>query len=665
MLQKRQCKGHPFSVITVLVVGYLYGAPPAFGWDQLYVFGDSLSDSGNNGRYTWDGSRHPLYDDVLAQKIHQTLTPSDEGGTNYAAGGAVAVPALNPEDNTQQQVQTYLAQHDGQADANGLYVHWIGGNDLAAAALNPAGATEIVNGSAFAAASQVKTLMAAGADTIIVPTVPNVGATPALLEAVIQSGLAPVASNALAAAFQALDAHATLNANQRQQAIHDALYAAAGSATAIPTLRQAIARQLITAWESASQNAAALTDRYNQQEDQQLALLNGNIVRVDINRLFNEVIADPALYGLSNTAGMACPPGVSASDCGESTPGFSHAQAFLFADRLHPGPATHQLIGDYIQSVLDAPAQVVALNQATLAMSRDVRNTLDSRLQQQRHDARAVGDVTIYGGYAGQHDDYTANLAAADGDATTHNLSLGVDYRLTEAWLIGALVSGSNDSQRPTPDYQYKMRGWLVSAYSELALFENGYVNADVHFASVNYDDIRRRIQLGPAIRSETGDTEGKQIGARVTAGWDFPLSPALRTGPVAQYALDYSNVSGYSENGSSSTAMRFNDQTAHSQIGALGWRFDSQLGWVNPWAEVSYNHQFGDNVWRTSGGLKSTATSFTRDTAEQDTNWVDVTLGAHVPLGETMAAFASVSQTGGLSSGEQFMYNLGVSAKF
>lgn len=644
---------------------YLCSGSMAYSFDRLYVFGDSLSDSGNNGRYTWDGSQHPLYDDVLAAKINQSLRPSDAGGTNYAAGDAVAVPQLNPVDNTADQVRAYLAATGGRADADGLYVHWVGGNDLAAAALNPQTAAGIVSTSAFAAASQVQALLAAGAGTVIVPTVPDIGATPALLETVIQAGLSTVASSALTAAFASLDSQPTLNQTERNQAIYQALVAAAGQVSNIAGVQQAIAAQLYQAWQSASSQASALTASYNQQEDSQLAQLHGNIVRVDINGLFNEVLSNPALYGLTNTAGMACPPGVSAANCGTATPGFSSEQAYLFADHLHPSPATHLLIGDYIQSVLDAPAQVVALNQAIMAMSRDARATLDSRLQQQRHGDNPQGSLSVYGGYAGQHYDYSSNLAAGDGDASTHNLTLGVDYKLTDNLLVGALVSGSDDSQHPTPRYDYKMRGWLLSAYSELSFFDNGWVNADAHYASANYDDIRRSIQLGPTTRTEDGETSGTQLGARITTGWDFPLGPMLTTGPMAQYALDYSSVDGYKEQGNSSTAMRFDDQNYHSQIGALGWRVDSQLGWINPWAEVSYNHQFGDNVWRAGGGLKSTQTSFVRDSAEQDTNWVDVTVGAHVPLGDSVAAFASVSQTGGLSSGEQFMYNLGVSARF
>ncbi|MCU5772328.1 autotransporter domain-containing protein [Erwiniaceae bacterium BAC15a-03b] len=663
MLQKREWSGRRLAFGGLLTAWLLTLTLQAHAWDQLYVFGDSLSDSGNNGRYTWDGATHPLYDDILAEKINQTLRPSDDGGTNYAAGNAVAVAALNPADNTQQQVDNYLNATGGRADGNGLYIHWVGGNDLAAAALNPGSATEIVNNSAFAAASQVQTLVAAGASTVIVPTVPNVGATPALLQQVISVGLLPVADTALALAFQSLNSQSTLNSAARQQAIQDAMVAAAGALTTVPALQQAIADQLYASWQQLSSQLAALTDSYNQQEDRYLASFNGNIVRVDVNGLFNEVLADPARYGLSNTAGMACPPGVSAAVCSVSTPGFAREQAYLFADPLHPSPNVHLLIGDYMQSVLDAPVQVMALNQATQAMARDMRNTLDSRLQQQRHSNNPQGSLSVYGGYAGQHNDVNRELG--DGNATTHNLTLGVDYKLTDRWLVGALVSASDDKQRPTPDYDYKMRGWLVSAYSELSLFEGGWVNADLHFATADYDDIERRITLGPATRREQGATDGKQLGARVSGGWDFPVASWLTTGPTLQYAVDYSRVAGYSEQDNLSTSMRFNDQTYHSQTGAVGWRLDSQLGWVNPWAEVSYNHQFGDDVWRAGGGLKSTQTSFTRDSAEQDSNWVDVRVGAHMPLGENLAAFASVSQTDGLSSGEQFMYNLGVSARF
>ncbi|TFZ53663.1 autotransporter domain-containing protein [Serratia proteamaculans] len=651
---------------AVLAVAILCSmTTPVLAYDQLYVFGDSLSDTGNNGRFTYDSNKHLLYDEVLAQRIGAALVASDNGGDNYAAGGGVAVPALNPADNTQDQVQSYLNRVNGRADGDGLYIHWIGGNDLAAAALNPTTAPGVAYNSAAAAAAQVHSLLNAGAGTVIVPTVPNIGSTPQLMELIIQQALTPVQNAAVQAAYATLNSLATPDNDSRTQAIHQALTAAAAQGSAIPQVQQAIAAQLIAAFDSLSAQAGQLTDFYNQSEDRLLAQGGGNIVRVDVNKLFSEAIANPAQFGFTNTAGMACPPGVSSAVCSSAMPGFDSSQSYLFADHFHPSPQAHQLIADYIQAVLDGPAQVVALNQATAAMARDSRATLDSRFQQLRNGENPQGALGVFGGYAGQHYDYSSNLAAGDGNATTHNLTVGVDYQLTDGWLIGALISGSNDDQQPSSRYEYKARGLLFSAFTALDVFEHGWVNADLHYATMDYDDIRRSMQLGSLTRTETGSTDGKQWGARVTAGYDFPITSYLTTGPMAQFAWDYSNVSGYSEDGNDSTAMRFNDQNYHSQIGALGWRLDSNFGLFNPYAEVSYQHQFGDDVYRAGGGLKSTQTSFTRDSANQDKNWVDVTLGANMPLTDQVAAFATVSQTGGLSSGEQFMYNVGVSARF
>lgn len=223
---------------------------PAAAWSQLTVFGDSLSDSGNVGRFTYDGASHPLYDEILAQSLGDTLRPSSQGGTNYAAGGAVAVPALNPQFNSQDQVTRYLAASGGRAGGNGLFIHWIGGNDLAAAAANPLNAVQLIDNSAVAAADQVSRLLAAGADTVVVPTVPNVGATPALLQAILQP-LGPAAEPATAALFQSLSRVTTPDRAAREQAIKAALRQAADQIPAIPLVREAIAQQLFAAWQLA------------------------------------------------------------------------------------------------------------------------------------------------------------------------------------------------------------------------------------------------------------------------------------------------------------------------------------------------------------------------------------------------------------------------------
>ncbi|WP_241492940.1 autotransporter outer membrane beta-barrel domain-containing protein [Pantoea dispersa] len=647
-----------FATLSCLCVPF-----NALAWDNLTVFGDSLSDGGNVGRFTYDGAQHPLYDEILAAQLGQTLQPSSRGGSNYAQGGGVTVPALDASLNTQDQLAAYLQSTGGRADSNGLYIHWVGANDIAAAVTNPLTARETISNSASAAVSQIKTLLDAGAGAVIVPNVPQLGSTPFMVQAVL-SVLGPAAQSAMVAAFASLDSHATPDVAARQQAVRDAFDQAAAQVSTIPALRAALAQQLFSAWQVLSEQVTALSDGYNQQEEAGLVALNGNIVRADIAGLFNEVIADPQRYGLSNTLGMACPVGTSAAECTSSTPGFSNAQAYLFADRLHPSPAVHAMIADYIQSILDAPAQVAALARAPLMLSRDMQNTLDGHLQQQRQQLASAGQVSVFGGYAGQHVDYRGD-SLLNGDANTGSLTLGLGYQFTDNWQAGLLLSSTAQHQHPSAHYDYKLRGNLLALYSQLTLLEQGWINADVHYADLDFDSIERRINIGPATRTEQGSSSGKMLGLRVQTGWDLPIGEHLSTGPVASYALDYVRAGGYSENGSSSTAMRFSDQTLHSQIGALGWRIDSKQWPVNPWAQLTYNHQFGDTQNAVRAGLKSTQTGFVRSVSAGDKNWLDMSLGASVPLGETVNAFAGVSAIGGNSAYHQLSWNIGLNAKF
>lgn len=651
------------SAIAIATLSALLTPVPALAWDNLTVFGDSLSDSGNVGRFTFDGAQHPLYDEILAAHLGQDLTRSTLGGSNYAQGGAGAVPQIDPDLNTEDQLAGYFASTGGRADSNGLYIHWVGANDIAAAVTNPLTASETISNSATASVAQIKTLLDAGAGAVIVPTVPQLGSTPYMIQTVLRV-LGTEATPAMVAAFQSLDSVTTPDKAARQQAVQDAFTQAAGEVSSIPAVRDVLAQQLYAAWQELSEQVTALSDGYNQQQEAGLATLNGNIVRVDIAGLFDEVIANPTQYGLTNTIGIACPIGTSADECQSSTPGFSSAQDYLFADRLHPSPAVHAMIADYIQSILDAPAQVAALSQSPLMMARDMHNTLDGHLQQQRQQPASAGQFTVFGGYAGQHVDYQGD-SWSNGDANTANLTLGIGYQLTDNWQTGVLFSNTNQRQEPSSNYDYKLRGNLVALYSQLTVFDQGWINADLHYADLDFDSIERDIHIGPAKRTEQGNSSGKLLGMRVQTGWTLPLTENLSTGPVASYALDYGRVGGYSENSNSSTAMRYSDQTTHSQIGSVGWRIDSKQWPINPWAQVSYNHQFGDTDSTVRAGLKSTRTSFERSIQARDKNWLDMSVGANVPLGQTVNAFAGVSAVGGNSDYHQVTWNVGVNATF
>jgi outer membrane lipase/esterase len=183
------------SLVALTLVA---AAASAHAQSAIYVFGDSYSDVGNDffvsslagdptppsppyymGRFS-DG---PLWIEHLAAVHGITLTPSEEGGTDYAFGGAeLLAPAstpLGPIPSVEQQVAEYLEASGGKADPHALYVLTGGGNDILNAigtGVSPAklGATI---GATLGALELV--LRKAGARHFLLPYLLNVGQLPA------------------------------------------------------------------------------------------------------------------------------------------------------------------------------------------------------------------------------------------------------------------------------------------------------------------------------------------------------------------------------------------------------------------------------------------------------------------------------------------------------
>jgi outer membrane lipase/esterase len=158
-------------------------AAQAVTYSSMVVFGDSLSDTGNvaavtgfiplppyaTGRF----SNGPVYTDVLAAGLGVSSLHSLGGGTNFAFGGATIVPNGTGTPSLTEQSNGYLAATGGIADAGALYVVFGGGNDIRGSA-STADAVNAANG----LVSIVQNLIAAGAANILVPNLPDLGATP-------------------------------------------------------------------------------------------------------------------------------------------------------------------------------------------------------------------------------------------------------------------------------------------------------------------------------------------------------------------------------------------------------------------------------------------------------------------------------------------------------
>ncbi|MBI5791734.1 MAG: SGNH/GDSL hydrolase family protein [Rhodocyclales bacterium] len=206
---------------ALAVVALLAGSPAqAAPYDSLYIFGDSLSDAGNNALVIGANSSQVITDNtyiplqpygsgqytngnVWATTFANSLglgayaAPALAGGGNFAFGGARTSqdgdPPFNFPPSLKSQASSFLSLTGGVAPGSALYVVAGGGNDArdtltAAGAAVAANDLVLANSIIGAAAMQyaadtewiVHSLRSAGARSIVVWNTPNLGLVPAV-----------------------------------------------------------------------------------------------------------------------------------------------------------------------------------------------------------------------------------------------------------------------------------------------------------------------------------------------------------------------------------------------------------------------------------------------------------------------------------------------------
>jgi outer membrane lipase/esterase len=153
------------------IFAILAGSPvvaAAAPFSDLIVFGDSLSDNGNAGRF----SNGPVWVERIAETLGLKLQPARAGGTNYAVGGARTQGG--PMDVLSQTSAFLTHRH---ADPDALYIVFAGANDLLASACH-ASDGRVAREAAEALGIAIDRLAEAGAVHLLVPNLPDVGRAP-------------------------------------------------------------------------------------------------------------------------------------------------------------------------------------------------------------------------------------------------------------------------------------------------------------------------------------------------------------------------------------------------------------------------------------------------------------------------------------------------------
>lgn len=199
-------------------------------FSKVVSFGDSLTDAGNVGTLnslpagsSFTTNPDPVYAQLVSsyfgftQANNSPLIPGTSTGTNFAYGGACAISngsatpvsgligtfsCGNSPGNFSlgTQIGTHLALNGGAADPNALYTYWAGANDILTGAglatfySNPLIAQAYAGQAGATAIGQISALQTAGAKTIVVFNLPDLGKTPLNVNTPNQAGASALAT---------------------------------------------------------------------------------------------------------------------------------------------------------------------------------------------------------------------------------------------------------------------------------------------------------------------------------------------------------------------------------------------------------------------------------------------------------------------------------------
>lgn len=297
---------------------------PAMSVNNIFVFGDSLSDGGNV--YNVTGNQFPptpyaqrfsngsVAVEQLASMVGINLQSSTVGGTNFAYGGAdtgvvpgtsfdnyLAAPPLSPLaflNGTGIQNQVSTASGISFDPNHALFVVWGGPNDIFTwlDGITSATIDQVVGSAVSNIMTAIGTLKGYGAENFLIPSMVDLGKTPLgkNLGGTDQAGLSLISSTFNAFLGQGLD-----------------------------------------------------------------AIVGANIFRPDVNNLLQLVQANPLAYGIDN-ATDACVNLAASTIC-------QNPDRYLFWDSVHPTQHGHALIaGEFYASAVPEPSAIALMSLAIL-----------------------------------------------------------------------------------------------------------------------------------------------------------------------------------------------------------------------------------------------------------------------------------------------------------
>jgi outer membrane lipase/esterase len=258
-------------------------------------------------------------------------------------------------------------------------------------------------------------------------------------------------------------------------------------------------------------------------------------------------------------------------------------------------------------------------------------------------DQRADGTLRTYASYNYSHERYDQTATSPEMGNDDNVLVLGSDYYVNKNISLGLTSTFSHQNASFAGGGGYENNEPLIAAWG-LWHADQFWISLLGGVGQLNYNDINRDVQLGPALRTETGSTDGSDVGVEGAIGYDFKWDD-ITTGPFASVTAQRVKIGSYSENGNDSTAMTFGRIQRDSTVEQVGWELSgnsSLFGNVHPYARVAYSHESKTDPTEVTAGLVTLNGTFTLPGYTPDSDYWTGELGLSASIGNNMSIFGA-----------------------
>ena len=192
-----------------------------------------------------------------------------------------------------------------------------------------------------------------------------------------------------------------------------------------------------------------------------------------------------------------------------------------------------------------------------------------------------------------------ARGGAASFDFETDGLSLGIDKRLSNTWVIGAGAGyGKDESRVGSNGTGNEGEAFTFALYTSYHPNQTWFVDALLGYQSIDYN-LRRYVTVNG--NSVFGQRDATQLFASITVGGDF-TNDRWSWSPYARWNLARATLGAYEETGDAFYALSYDELDVETNTLSLGFRssYEADVSWgsISPQIRLEYQHDFqGDST--------------------------------------------------------------------